>query len=250
MSNIPVQATRADLAEGARKQYEFVCREAHDWLSTIPQAIDAWEREPELKEQLAEAQEEKKKDVYADCWNKLIDETAEMHAQITELTLLNSDLSRENEAYADGMKEELVIAKTAHDSSQNDIRRLLARIERFREHIKEGEETILWLQAEVEKKKLKWLNDKVDRNKKLKEARRYARMYYQRNKVQKRNIAVLDNQSGVAADFAGLELKSAYERIEELEAEIARVAPFLAVHGFGGYEFGEFIPNEENPPSQ
>ena len=49
------QATRAELAKGARKHYEELS--TTDWLSTIPQAIDAWEREPTLRaenEQLRE----------------------------------------------------------------------------------------------------------------------------------------------------------------------------------------------------
>ena len=44
-------ATRKELAEQARKHYEEVSNRSQDWLSTIPAAIDAWEREPELLEE-------------------------------------------------------------------------------------------------------------------------------------------------------------------------------------------------------
>ena len=37
-------------------------------------------------------------------------------------------------------------------------------------------------------------------------------------------------------------LKKAQERIKELEAEFKRVAPFLAMHGFGGYGLGPAVP--------
>jgi hypothetical protein len=53
MSDVPIQATRKDLAENARRHYEFVSKEASDYLTTIPNAIDAWEREPALEAQLA-----------------------------------------------------------------------------------------------------------------------------------------------------------------------------------------------------
>ena len=45
----PVLKTRQELATEAREHYDRVALEAHDWLSTIPQAIDAWERQPELE---------------------------------------------------------------------------------------------------------------------------------------------------------------------------------------------------------
>ena len=35
------------------------------------------------------------------------------------------------------------------------------------------------------------------------------------------------------------------ERIEELEAELCRVAPYLALHGFSGYSMGPVVPIEE-----
>ena len=41
-------ATRHDLAEAARKHYDEISTEAMDYLTTIPAAIDAWEREPKL----------------------------------------------------------------------------------------------------------------------------------------------------------------------------------------------------------
>src|SRR3990167_1931372 len=47
-AEMPVKATRAELAQNARKHYEFVATEACDWLSTIPECIDAWEHQPEL----------------------------------------------------------------------------------------------------------------------------------------------------------------------------------------------------------
>ena len=50
---LPVQKTRAELATDAREHYERVSMQAADWLSTIPQAIDAWERQPALESQLA-----------------------------------------------------------------------------------------------------------------------------------------------------------------------------------------------------
>ena len=89
-------------------------------------------------------------------------ENADMRAQITELILKNSDLSRENEAYAAGM----------------------------REHITMGEETILGLQEELKEAQghiaglggvLGIRKERIEKvEKQLKEARRYARMYYQR----------------------------------------------------------------------
>jgi len=42
-------ATRAELAAGARRHYDRLSREACDWSSTIPHAIDAWEREPAIR---------------------------------------------------------------------------------------------------------------------------------------------------------------------------------------------------------
>jgi len=47
-----VQATRADLARHAREHYERLSAECCDWCSTIPPAIDAWEREPVLRKRL------------------------------------------------------------------------------------------------------------------------------------------------------------------------------------------------------
>ena len=51
------KATQKELAEGARAHYKALSMAGHGWLNTIPQAIDAWEREPELTQQLAEAQD-------------------------------------------------------------------------------------------------------------------------------------------------------------------------------------------------
>ncbi len=53
MNNEPkaVKATRKDMAEQARKHYDEVSTEAMEWNSLIPQAIDAWEHQPELLEQ-------------------------------------------------------------------------------------------------------------------------------------------------------------------------------------------------------
>lgn len=42
-------ASRAELAEYSRRHYEGVSSQAQSWLSNIPSAIDAWEREPELE---------------------------------------------------------------------------------------------------------------------------------------------------------------------------------------------------------
>ena len=42
------QATRHQLAQGAHAHYERLAKDACCWLSTIPRAIDAWEREPEV----------------------------------------------------------------------------------------------------------------------------------------------------------------------------------------------------------
>ena len=44
----PCQATRQDIARHAREHYEQVSTEAMCWCSTIPKAIDAWEREQGL----------------------------------------------------------------------------------------------------------------------------------------------------------------------------------------------------------
>ena len=52
-SERPTQATRQELAEAAREHYDSLSRACCDWLSTIPQAITAWEREPELLERIA-----------------------------------------------------------------------------------------------------------------------------------------------------------------------------------------------------
>jgi hypothetical protein len=48
---------RHELAASARRHYDEVSAAACDWLSTIPHAIDAWEREPELKAQSASEHE-------------------------------------------------------------------------------------------------------------------------------------------------------------------------------------------------
>ena len=64
-AELPVKATRADLAQNARKHYEFVATEACDWLSTIPECIDAWERQPEL-EAAAVAQRQRAEDAERD----------------------------------------------------------------------------------------------------------------------------------------------------------------------------------------
>lgn len=41
-------ATREEIAQQAREHYERLSREACDWHSVIPEAITAWEREPDL----------------------------------------------------------------------------------------------------------------------------------------------------------------------------------------------------------
>ncbi len=43
------QATRADLADHLRDHYERLSRDCCDWSSAMPEAIDAWEREPKLR---------------------------------------------------------------------------------------------------------------------------------------------------------------------------------------------------------
>lgn len=57
-TNDTKQATRQELARAARRNYEENVQEAGNqavWTSSIGHAIDAWEREPELLRQLAEA---------------------------------------------------------------------------------------------------------------------------------------------------------------------------------------------------
>lgn len=46
------QATRVEIAEGARRHYADVSLQAQHWMSNIPNAIDAWEREPALVDAL------------------------------------------------------------------------------------------------------------------------------------------------------------------------------------------------------
>ena len=48
------QATRKEMADHARAHYEHTSLDAMSWCSTIPHAIDAWEREPVLGAELAE----------------------------------------------------------------------------------------------------------------------------------------------------------------------------------------------------
>ncbi len=45
------KATRAELAQHMKEHYERLSRETCDWCSGIPKAIDAWEREPALKDE-------------------------------------------------------------------------------------------------------------------------------------------------------------------------------------------------------
>jgi len=49
MSEQAYQATRAELAQGARDHYEAISMEVCSHLSTIPKAIDAWEKQPQLE---------------------------------------------------------------------------------------------------------------------------------------------------------------------------------------------------------
>lgn len=51
-------ATRAELAAYARRHYEGVSGVAQSWYSLIPEAIDAWEREPQLEAQILRLQAE------------------------------------------------------------------------------------------------------------------------------------------------------------------------------------------------
>lgn len=52
------EATRSELAEGARKHYEKIALVGHEWYSLIPQAINSWEREPELQARIYELENE------------------------------------------------------------------------------------------------------------------------------------------------------------------------------------------------
>jgi chromosome segregation ATPase len=143
----------------------------------------------------------------------------EANKELREIRLANDSLAKENVGMEETvlrLQEELAETKHLHT---------------------EAEQRILDLNG--------WL-EKADE--KLKEARKYARIYYHRNDVQKHNIGILqeelkearghiaglggiesllrerivilDNESGdahIATDFVKLELKGAYERIEELE---------------------------------
>jgi hypothetical protein len=51
-------ATRKELCDAARKHYDEISIEAMHYSTTIAHAIDAYEREPDLKQQLTTAQEE------------------------------------------------------------------------------------------------------------------------------------------------------------------------------------------------
>ena len=48
MNEQAAEATRKELAQGAREHYNAVSREACCYSSTIPKAIDAWEVAPDL----------------------------------------------------------------------------------------------------------------------------------------------------------------------------------------------------------
>jgi hypothetical protein len=50
-------ATRKELCDAARKHYDEISIEAMHYSTTIAHAIDAYEREPDLKQQLTTAQE-------------------------------------------------------------------------------------------------------------------------------------------------------------------------------------------------
>jgi len=43
-----LKATHADMVKHAREHYEFVSQLARGYSTSIPHAIDAWEREPDL----------------------------------------------------------------------------------------------------------------------------------------------------------------------------------------------------------
>lgn len=50
------QTTRVELAQHMKEHYERISKEVCDWCSGIPKAIDAWEREPELKAEIERLQ--------------------------------------------------------------------------------------------------------------------------------------------------------------------------------------------------
>ena len=52
------KATRKDIADGMRRHYRDISTQAQSWMNTIDKAIDAWEREPTLTAQLAQAKED------------------------------------------------------------------------------------------------------------------------------------------------------------------------------------------------
>jgi len=47
------QASRKQIADQMRAHYKELSGECSDWLSAMPEAIDAWEREPVLLERIA-----------------------------------------------------------------------------------------------------------------------------------------------------------------------------------------------------
>ena len=51
------EATRAEIVRGAREHYEEVAKAGHAWSSSIGHALDAYEREPELKARLLALEE-------------------------------------------------------------------------------------------------------------------------------------------------------------------------------------------------
>ena len=52
-----LKASHADMVRHAREHYEFVSQLARGYSTSIPQAIDAWEREPDLLAALEAAEE-------------------------------------------------------------------------------------------------------------------------------------------------------------------------------------------------
>ncbi len=58
VENKPSQATRKELAEGAREHYSKVWKLYGEWYSLIDHAIDAWEIQPELISKIADLKEQ------------------------------------------------------------------------------------------------------------------------------------------------------------------------------------------------
>lgn len=84
------QATHAGQVRHARQHYDDVSRMASHWSSIIPQCIDAYEREPELRATLRQAQDElaqvKAQDetLFSD-YSKLNDECGEANRRVSDL---------------------------------------------------------------------------------------------------------------------------------------------------------------------